>query len=133
MRQKRLTGAGGLGVVPSLVGADDGVRAGEDGARLGAVVEVDPSVCLPPALSSHHLLHLLLPTPGPVAHRQSGEVPGVSLAVDQPLAPPPVAPAAGVLVHGPAVLAGVVGDGTAVVNAWQSGGVTGPERGTDWD
>ena len=106
------------GVVPSFLSADEDRGAREDGARVGAVIEVETSVRLPPHLPAQHLLA----GPGtvsPVTDRDLGEVPGVARAVDQARPPPPVASVTAVLVDRAAVLPGLVGVDTSIVNTRQ--------------
>ena len=103
-----LTDAAWLGVIPSVLGADQSRGAGQEGAGPGAVVEVDPALRLPPHLPAHQLLQPGLGAARLVTDWQPGEVPGVALAVDDALAPLPVSSVTAVLVHRASVLRGDV-------------------------
>ena len=91
-----------------MLGADQSRGAGQEGAGPGAVVEVDPSLRLPPRLPAHQLLQPGLGAARLVTDWQPGEVPGVALAVDDALAPLPVSSVTAVLVHRASVLRGDV-------------------------
>ena len=91
-----------------MLGADQSRGAGQEGAGPGAVVEVDPSLRLPPHLPAHQLLQPGLRAARLVTDWQPGEVPGVALAVDDALAPLPVSSVTAVLVHRASVLWGDV-------------------------